>query len=651
MAVWRRIALPLGCCLSLWLWLGSTPSDSASEDQSRSEELVAVPVEDGLATFDLPRIGEHDQCLILISSLSQQSGPFPVEITTQPVTDPRPLAPIDSRARASRPNRLSERREQLQKARRDIEQTSLEKLPSPLRGEGLGVRGNPPDTPSPSPPTERTFWLMVRGDDTSDAKNYQAVHGRLAAVGQHCAVYIDRDDEAERSPKSLVQEAVATFDRDVYPTAQRTLGRHRDVDGDGRFTILFTHWLGFLSGGTVSIGGFVRGSDFYPHLQPPLGNHCDMMYLNSNLDPGPHLRTLIAHEYTHAITFSEHVFGRYLPDSTRQEEESWLDEAIAHIAENQHGYSWSNLDYRISGFLNAPERYRLVVEDYYAANLWRGHGNRGSTYLFLRWCVDQFGEELLRDLVQTNLCGVTNVETATGQSFADLYRAWSAAIFVSQSGLETRREETVRFLKLRSSLGGRLLAGPRYEYLDLGGGSTQFALVGTSTKYLIAHSLLGAGTRVRVVADPDAELQVSVRPLPKAMARLEMKATLGDPAAASGEVLPFRVQLTEHNGIAVTLEHVQWEAIAPGSNQEGQRGYVSRLLSAGDIESMSGSGTVPACGTLTLPNLPVESHALNTPSLVLKASGRDATGHAVTAWCTLDREPSSPNRQIVAQRH
>ncbi|MBI3469028.1 MAG: hypothetical protein HY000_38990, partial [Planctomycetes bacterium] len=191
-----------------------------------------------MARFDLPRTGEHDQCLILISSLSQQSGPFPVEIATQPVTDPRPLARIDSHVRSSRMNRLLERREQLQRARRDIEQTSLEKLPSPLRGEGLGVRGNSPDTPFPSPTAERTFWLMVRGDDSSDAKNYQAVHGRLAAVGQHCAVYIDRDDEAERSPTSLGQEAVATCDHDVYPTAQRTLGRHRDVDGDGRFTIL-----------------------------------------------------------------------------------------------------------------------------------------------------------------------------------------------------------------------------------------------------------------------------------------------------------------------------------------------------------------------------------------------------------------------------
>src|SRR5207244_1823742 len=106
---------------------------------------------------------------------------------------------------------------------------------------------------------------------------------------------------------------VRTFDGDIYPQARGELGNVLDVDRDGRFTILFTGWLSRLCNGKVSLDGFVRGSDFYRDLDAPYGNRCDMMYLNTALQPGPYLRSLLAHEYTHAVIFSEHVFGHYLP--------------------------------------------------------------------------------------------------------------------------------------------------------------------------------------------------------------------------------------------------------------------------------------------------------------------------------------------------
>jgi hypothetical protein len=109
------------------------------------------------------------------------------------------------------------------------------------------------------------------------------------------------------------------------------------------------------------------------------------------------------------------------------------------------------------------------------------------------------------------------------------------------------------------------------------------------------------------------------------------------------------VRLTEHNGVPVTLEHVQWETVAPGSNKEAERGFVSRLLSSSEIESLLGCSVVPAGGTITLCSLPIESPALGTESLVLKVSGRDASGHAVTAWCTLERVRADERRQIADQ--
>src|SRR5262249_54805889 len=147
--------------------------------------------------------------------------------------------------------------------------------------------------------------------------------------------------------QATLDDAVRTFDEEVHPKARQHLGRVLDVDRDGRFTLLFTPWLGKLQRGKVALSGFVRGCDFQRELAAPFSNRCDMMYLNTDLKPGSHLRTILAHEYTHAVVFSEHVFGEYLPGAARQDEESWLNEALAHLAEDLHGHEWSNLDYRV----------------------------------------------------------------------------------------------------------------------------------------------------------------------------------------------------------------------------------------------------------------------------------------------------------------
>ena len=116
---------------------------------------------------------------------------------------------------------------------------------------------------------------------------------------------------------------------------------------------------------------------------------------------------------------------------------------MAHLAEDLNGFSTSNIDYRVSAFLSRPEQYQLVVDDYYAANLFRSHGNRGSTYLFLRWCADRFGPDLLPALVSSNRRGTANLESATGSSFASLFRQWSLALYLEWSGARSAQARIV----------------------------------------------------------------------------------------------------------------------------------------------------------------------------------------------------------------
>jgi hypothetical protein len=197
------------------------------------------------------------------------------------------------------------------------------------------------------------------------------------------------------------------------------------------------------------------------------------------------------------------------------DEESWLNEALAHLAEDQLGYGWSNLDYRISAFLNNPEKYSLVVADYYGSGLWRTPGTRGASYLFLRWCVDAYGTDLLTHLVQSNLTGINNLEVATQKPFPELFREWTAALVLAGTDLRASSVRPLSHIDLRDRLGTQHLHGPFFRELTLEQARQEIQLAGTAAAYFLLQASGGTCSRLTIDADPKSELQVSLIRMPK----------------------------------------------------------------------------------------------------------------------------------------
>jgi hypothetical protein len=269
----------------------------------------------------------------------------------------------------------------------------------------------------------------------------------------------------------------------------------------------------------------VRANDFQDHVAAPFGNHADLVYLNSSVEPGSELKTLLAHEYTHAVCFSRRLAdaGREAPLS---DEEDWLNEAIAHVAENLHAtgtgqpdwsnldwsnldwsnldwsnLDWSNLDWRISAFLASPQTSPLAVRDYFRAGLWRDPGCRGATYLFLRYWVDQFGEQLLRDLVDSPAVGKRNLERATGMSFAELFRRWTIAL----------AQDKIASVRLHGKIGACDLAGLARIEWHPERGACEIDLHGTSTSRVVLKPAEQARTlRIVVKTEPAARPQLTL---------------------------------------------------------------------------------------------------------------------------------------------
>lgn len=585
---------------------GSGPDSGKSNANWQAGLPVPIAAPGGQARFTVPTAQPGSRTLVIVSALSTGPGPFPIRLEAREI-DP---------AGISAPRRESE---------------------GPRRTPDLTTTPLPP-VPEPGtarPPEERTFHLLVRDGDVASPSNYLAVKGNLRAVGQRIQVYVDEQDIGAVSAETL-RDLVSTFDEQIFPVAAQTFGQARDVDGDGRFTVLMSGWLTRLAGGRHAVDGFVRGTDLDMHLPAPFSNHCDMMYLSTALTPGPHLRTVVAHEYTHAVTYCAKTMPHgQVTVTPGAEEEGWLDEAIAHMVEDAHGFSRSNLDYRVSAFLSQPEKYRLVVDDYYSADLFRSHGNRGGTYLFLRWCLDKFGPKLVPALVRSERHGLANLEAVTGARFADLYRAWSLAVFTAGLDPSRPREPGFRSLELRGTFDAWDLAGPRTLDVTPGEPETAWSSAGTASRYVIVNGSPTGAVEVAVTAPPEAALQVTAVPLPDDLARVELSVV---PVRGSEGGPQMRVELRERNGMAVRLSAVAWEPLVPGPDPHAS-GFRHAGLDSEGIAREFGGRSLSAGGRLT--SKPIATPGAFRGRLVVKAVGEDARGRRVAGWADVVCEPDA----------
>ena len=396
---------------------------------------------------------------------------------------------------------------------------------SASRAEILGLTSGKPEgkrlpirpvhsTERPLEPSEssRVFFLHTGAGSLNDPAEYSAVTARRIASGHTVAVWLDRQVAPRDLAPGLAETIVRRLEHELIPAMGKTFGRCRDIDGSGTFTVLLTPWLERLQAGQTSLKGFVRSSDFDAHAPQPFSNRCDMLYLNSHLTTGPELTALLAHEFTHAISISERL-NRTQRDPGNAIEEDWLNEGLAHLAENLYSDDWSNLDHRIDAYLAATADHPLVVPDYYRAGLWRNHGCRGATYLFLRWCVDLHGTGILRNLVQSPATGTRNIAWNSGERFEVLFRRWSVAVALTAGDAQhshAAEQQEFRTIDLRSRIGRFALQGVNTTPFVDSDVPQRYQIRGTAFRVFRVRSSLPEFT---IRAEPGARLQVTLIPI------------------------------------------------------------------------------------------------------------------------------------------
>jgi peptidoglycan hydrolase-like protein with peptidoglycan-binding domain len=198
-------------------------------------------------------------------------------------------------------------------------------------------------------------------------------------------------------------------------------------------------WSGIERGQKINIiihpmrgnaGGYFRPVDQYDRLQNPVSNDIQAVYLNSEYLHDYYMRSLLAHEMTHLITFHKKEKRHQV------QEEVWLNEARAEYSPALVGYDrvyeGSNLQRRAKTFLEYPNNSLVGWENRIA--------DYGALNLFVQYLVDHYGLEVLSDSLESEKVGIPSLNEALAKNgyqekFAEIYTNWAIAVLVNDCSL------------------------------------------------------------------------------------------------------------------------------------------------------------------------------------------------------------------------
>ncbi len=220
---------------------------------------------------------------------------------------------------------------------------------------------------------------------------------------------------------SNLSKLAAEFSAKIYPILSSNYGSEWNpgIDRDPKVTILF-HQL------KQNAGGYFNSGDEYSKFEVSMSNEREMVYLNANYISSPLLKSLLAHEFTHLITFNQKtmVYG--------VEEEVWLNEARAEYAPTlcgyDSGYQGSNLQRKVVEFMKNPQD---SITD------WQGSlSDYGALDMFIQYLVDQYGIGTLNDSLHSPLVGINSINYALGkrgfkENFSGIFDNWNIAVLLN----------------------------------------------------------------------------------------------------------------------------------------------------------------------------------------------------------------------------
>ncbi|HET6229536.1 MAG TPA: hypothetical protein VFE05_05600 [Longimicrobiaceae bacterium] len=298
-----------------------------------------------------------------------------------------------------------------------------------------------------------TVQLNVNADDY--CSNPVLRTGKVVAQSQHAFFLEDTQNPPGGFSAAEYQEIGDIFDSQIWPTDTNNFGTPSDLDKNGKVLIFYTSGVNQLTPANVDyiVGGFFYSRDLFPRKAQtadqncPGSNEAEMFYLlapdpngtiNGNARSHQYVRETtvgtVAHEFQHLINSSRRVYV----NNADSLEVVWLDEGLAHVAEELNFYAASGLSPRQNLNTAAVTQSQVRVDAFnelQSANVDRAiryYQNpestspfadndlletRGATWDFLRYAADRKGgteRDFWFSLVNSKHVGLENLQGALG---------------------------------------------------------------------------------------------------------------------------------------------------------------------------------------------------------------------------------------------
>jgi hypothetical protein len=281
-----------------------------------------------------------------------------------------------------------------------------------------------------------TFTLVY------DISGSKTVTVKVRGVGSKVAVAVDADDNAGVADGD-VSAIVSKFDGIILPRDESIFGSpiisgtdYADVDGNGLRLIVLTHLVK-----QQNAVGFFNPNDMMAPAKGGNGNQTDMLWI---VTPGngntlESIYGTVAHEYFHLIHYAIKTM-RY-----GVEEEVFLSESLAHLAEDAAGFGMDDVD-AVWSYLDAADKITWAFGK-------DSVEKRGMGYLFVRYMFeqkggvtysgasvsDEGGAAFLKKVVDTKSTGFDAVNAALGGGWAAYFPKWIATVTLDGLGLTTSK--------------------------------------------------------------------------------------------------------------------------------------------------------------------------------------------------------------------
>jgi len=328
---------------------------------------------------------------------------------------------------------------------------------------------------------------------------------RVAAIGEKSIVVADNENPAGGYTDAEYESVAATFDTLIFPMDTTAFGAPTNVGGVNKIILFYTRAVNALTppSSNFTIGGFFFARDLYPKtarngLAACAGsNEAEMFYLlvpdatgtiNNNRRSKDAVSTLnlgtIAHEFQHLINAGRRL---YVNTGAVTSEETWLDEGLAHTAEELLYYRMSGVGSRANLGLAQVSAQSTLFSNFASQNFSRFYAflinpevnspyapndslsTRGAIWNFLRFSAGRQGAAgeapFYRALVNSLTSGRTNLANVLGgqAQFADYLRDWTVSLIADDFSTTVTAVLDARYIlpawNFRSIYPGLRLAG------------------------------------------------------------------------------------------------------------------------------------------------------------------------------------------------